>query len=130
VNFLPIHQALDAQVQTVSGLPTFTTEGTASKPGEYTRGSFLPARTELPTFDGVIQRGNGLYQIDVYIKSSKSYEVAIAMADTIIAAFVPASVLSNGSTQVRVLNSYPMAASNATPGYYRVSVIVEWESWL
>jgi hypothetical protein len=131
VSFLPIHQALDAQVQTVQGLPVYAPEGTPNKPGAaFCRGTLLPAQTELPTFDGKLQRRNGKFQIDVFTKSSSGYEDAYGLTDTIIAAFVPTTDLTQGSTTVRVLNSYPIAVPNNTPGYYRVSVIVEWESWV
>jgi len=131
VSYLPIHQALDTQFLTVDGLPEFSIEGGPNKPGvAYCRGTLLPAQTDLPTFDGKLQRQNGKYQVDVFLKTSTDYYGAYSLVDSIVAAFPPSSDLVKGATTVRVLNSYPITVQNTTPGYYRVSVIVEWESWI
>jgi hypothetical protein len=132
MSFTSIHIALDTQLQSIDDLPDFTTEGDLTKlrGGSYIRGTLMPAKTELPTFDGKLKRENGKYQVDITVKAPSDYTTAYAYLDTLLAAFTATTDLSQDGLKIRILNSYPLTVRNPTSAYFSVAAIIEWECWV
>lgn len=129
ISFTEIQQTLDTQLRTVTDLPTHFIENLPSGQRantKWVRSTLLPARSEVITLGTSFQeQGLGLYQVDLFYPKDRGFSTASAMADAVIAAFVPGAIHAGTEHDVRIRESWRLAG-NEFQTFYCVSVQVEW----
>lgn len=130
MSFYSIHQALDAHLKTVAGLPPLQEENVRVKIGSGTKPWCRSTLINNPTSISTVgpsgySRLNGILQVDLYFPSDSKYAQCYAMADLVIAKFQAGTQLGT----IRIINSYPRAGFGGAPGYYTLPIIIEWENY-
>jgi hypothetical protein len=141
-SYVQIQAALDARLQSASGLstavfiaentPAAASTGPTSSAKLYVRSTLLPNPSDVSTLgaDGYV-KVNGLYAIDVMGPLDKGYTNTKALADNIVNAFVRGTNLSlSGGDFITIENAFmsPNVTQGAwrQAGFYCVQVIVRW----
>ena len=121
-----IQTLLNAQLQTVAGLPTVQLENTRHEPKT---GVAFVRPTLMPIEPGRLSNGydlvQGLYQIDVFYPASKGTATASAMADLVKAAFARGTVLTGSGVIVHVMKSWREVAQPFEQ-FYQMPIMVSW----
>ncbi len=125
-----IKAALDAQLQTISGLPALQTENTrldaSSNLAGWVRATIAPAQSEVISLGvGAMKVVQGLYQVDVFCPMDKGDSTARTLADAVVDAFPIGLRLVQGSTTVIVDIASVMTAYNVNKNYC-IPVRVRW----
>ena len=128
-----IHALLDAQLNTVSGLPTLAIEDlrVQNDPNAaWARSVLISARTMAETIGiNSAARYQGIYQIDIYYPSGQGWNVGgkMMMADSVIQAFNTGTQLNSSDVFLNISSSYlNPAISDLNSKYYRISISAEW----
>ncbi len=131
-SFAIVESIFDTFVATL-GLPTIQKENTILKSTgktEFTRTQVAPAITVQETIGLTGQdRLNGIYVIDLFYPRDAGTADALATVDTTLLAFEAGTVLTNGTENVEVWNSYPTPALPNLENFYQRQVVVEWRSY-
>jgi hypothetical protein len=131
-----VQALLDAQLQTVDGLPTFFPEDKTVKSDSantpWCRAVLLPSKAIVQSLgsSGTMQY-QGIYQIDLYYPAGYGWADSrtnkSVMADTVIQAFPWTEQLTDNSIWLNISSVYRNPALNDLQSkYYRLSVSVEW----
>ena len=130
-SFAVVESILNTFTETL-GLPTIQLENTILKTTgktEFTRTQVAPAITVQETIGLTGQdRLNGIYVIDLFYPRDAGTDEALATVDTVVLAFESGTVLTDGTDNVEIWNSYPTAALPNLENFYQRQVIVEWRS--
>lgn len=93
----------------------------------FTRTQVSPAVTVQATIGLTGQDElNGIYVIDLFYPKDKGTDTALADIDKTTLAFEAGTILTDGTDNVEIRNSYPVAAFPNIDKFYQRSVIVEW----
>lgn len=131
--YATVQAALDAQLQTVTGLPAlqlentlYDTKGKALTP--YCRATLLPSEAQ-PATVGVTGKNEyfGLYQVDLFYPLDKGKASVNAMADLVVAAFARTVLTTGTGNQVKLRAAWAEAGGQDGQ-YYRVPVLVRWRT--
>ena len=128
-----IQLALDTQLQTVAGLPTFYQENqaaTSQNINAFCRSTLAAAKSTIigSGINPVVQQ-TGLYQVDLFYPVGYGYSAARNMADAVIAAFPPGFILlSDGVTQLTILTAWSQGgvATRNDSAFWQIPIRIEW----
>lgn len=126
-----VQTALDTQLQTVVGLPTFQAENTvidrkgkASTP--YCRGTLLPAEAAPATLGNTGQNEYfGRYVVDLFYPLDAGKATVNAMVDLVVTKFARTIITTTSGKQVELRAAW-CEAGFQDGQYYRVPVITRW----
>lgn len=126
--FNDIQNALNTQLNSLSGLPSIYWPNTQIEPVEgsnFVRPTLIPATSELYTLnEGDYHRG--IYQVDVFVKLKQGTSEALLLADIIRDGFRRESLTSN-STIVHIQN-ISMSRAERIESWWRVIVDISYLS--
>lgn len=126
MSYSTIHSLLDAQLETVVGLPTLYKENTRAeaKTGvAYSRSTLLPAESNALSTD--TDELQGLYQIDLFYPMDKGVDTSNEIGDLVKAAFPRGLVLETGSTRVHIRMSW-REVGQTFQQFYQLPIVVRW----
>lgn len=130
-DFADVQTILDAQLDTVTGIPTITKENEkiSTISGSFGRAIMQPATTIAESI-GVtgFDRLNGIYVVDLFYPKDAGVADPNADVDAITIAFEAGSIFISGANQVEIFNSYPGTTAPDLEKFYRAQVIVEWRA--
>jgi hypothetical protein len=134
LNTANVQSALDTQLQTVVGLPTFFEENQAASAQNitpYCRSTLAPAKSNIIGIGNpVMVEESGLYQIDLFYPTAYGFTPARTMAEAIRNAFPPASflLLPDLVNKLIVLSAWSLPGTNYnnTSAFWQFPVRVEW----
>jgi hypothetical protein len=131
-----IQTLLDAQVQTISGLPVLQTENNrlnaTTNLASFVRTTLLPAASSILTLGSganAMRLLTGLYQVDVFYPLDTGSSAARTLADTVVSTFPTGLRLTQGAVTVAVEVASVMTAYSINK-YYCVPVRVQWTVYL
>ena len=131
MSFTTIQALLDAQLATVTGLPTLQLENTRINPTNNTpwaRATFIPAPTIVECVGPVGKdKLQGIYQVDLFYPQDRGTTTAGTMADLIVATFSKGLRLGT-SSELIIEIAYREVAYLFDP-YYAVPITVKWFSF-
>lgn len=131
-SFTIVEQIFDAFTATLN-VPTIQKESTVQKTTgitEFTRTQIAPAITVQETIGLTGQdRLNGIYVIDLFYPRDVGTASALVTVDLLLLAFEAGTVLTDGSDNVEIWNSYPTPSLPNLENFYQRQVIVEWRSY-
>ena len=131
-DYADVQTILDAQLDTVTGIPTITKENQkirTSSTSSFGRAIVQPATTVQESI-GVrgTDRLNGIYVVDLFYPKDGGVADPNADVDAITVAFEAGSIFISGANQVEIFNSYPGTTAPDLDKYYRAQVIIEWRA--
>jgi hypothetical protein len=133
MNYDAIRKLLDAQVDTVAGLPTRVYENQRYMPTTGTpwcRSTLLPAEPTAVTIGPNGQnQAKGLFQVDLLYPQSIGTTDANALASLIATALKRGTILVSGSDNVHVEMSWQQTAYAIQQVWYVVPVVIRWSSY-
>ena len=130
MSYSKIQGVLDAQLQTVVGIPFVQLENTRYEPKTgvpFVRPTFMPV--EAMRLSNGYDLAQGIYTVDVFYPADKGTATASAMADAIKDAFPRALVLPGDGIEVHITKSYRDMAQTFQQ-FYQIPVIVQWNCQL
>lgn len=119
--FLDIRAALDARLNTLSGLPPVAWPNTRYEPVYNTlwlRPTLLPSGTRAATMTEDMH--TGIYQIDIFAPIGTGPAATDAMADAIADHFKPLTSLTSGSATVRCITVSRRVATTDDAWYHTI----------
>ncbi len=130
ISTLYIQQALDAQLQTVPGLPQWYPENVLT--GQYgkvpfTRSTLQPSKSVIISLgtNKVIEQA-GLYQVDLFYPTGYSYVSERGTADAVINAFLPGFLPLADGNQLIIETAWSNTALNDMGTFLMVPIRVQW----
>ena len=128
--FRDIDAALDAQLNTLTGLPPVAWENKSYTPTMgtlYLRPTSLPGTNAQSSLGTTGQDRNiGIYQVDVMAKLGTGKKLSTAMADSIADHFKRGSILTYNGLSVRIRSASRKAGRKTGDGWYMVPVEIEY----
>lgn len=128
ISYTAIQNLLDAQLATVTSLPTIYTENERSKLStgvNQARATLLPGIPKLMTTGSTPWKElKGLYQVDIFLPQNAGTNTN-SIADDVMNAFDAGTMLTDGTYQVWIQLSYRMSAVMFQQ-FYNVPVMVSW----
>jgi hypothetical protein len=119
--FYDIRAALDARLNTLSGLPDTQWPNRLHTPTEGTlwiRPTVVPGGTRAATFDS--DWHEGIYQIDIFAPIGKGAGVSDALRDSLADHFKPGTELISNSTTVRCIRVSQRVARTEGAWYHSI----------
>jgi hypothetical protein len=131
-DFAATQTILDTALAAVSGIPAITTENERIKTSTTTsfgRSTFAPTETvqECIGVKGT-DRLNGLFIVDLFYPKDAGVADPNSDIDAITVAFEAGTILTSGSDQVEIFNSWPNESVPDLEKFYRKQVIISWRA--
>ena len=127
-----VQALLDAQLKTVTGLPTLQLENTRVQLKDrsaFCRGTINPAQSNVLTVGYNGQRQlQGIYQVDSYFPQDTGATAAHDIADAIVAAFPIGLSRTDGVATVRITVASVLFA-NSLERFFGVPVVIQWTAF-
>jgi hypothetical protein len=125
-----VQVALDKLVHDVPNLPTLVPENVGYKPNpeqSFIRTTNLPAAANLSTMDNT-QQYNGVYQIDIFIKTNEGKRNLLLLLDEIHDQYKNNRNLQEGNTKIfiREIGILPASREDA---FFRGSVVITYNAF-
>jgi hypothetical protein len=133
MNYSAIRTLLDAQVDTVTGLPARAYENeryVATTGTPWCRTTLLPAEpTALTVGPNGQNQAKGLFQVDLLYPQSIGTATVNALATLITTALKRGTILTDGTNNVHVDMSWQQTAYTIQQVWYVVPVVIRWSSY-
>ena len=134
ISVYDIQQTLDAQLQTVPGLPILYEENifaqqTGTTP--FCRSTLLPAKSTLESIgtNNPVVKQTGLYQIDLFYPVEYGYAAQAQMIDAVVNVFPPGKLTLQGGQQLIIFTAWSQPGHNDQSAFLQKPILVEWCIW-
>lgn len=130
MNTLDIQNALDAQLQTITNLPTLQTENNrfnaSTNIASWVRSTLMPAQSSvLAIGPNALTQMQGFYQVDVFYPADTGITAARTLADTIVSTF-PVGLRLVGSSGTVIVDVTSVITAYSINKYYCIPVRIQW----